>query len=61
MAESKQGIRQAQTGAILAVNQALLALYRGFGQLIEARQKMNVSACLYWRGPALVVDRHIRE
>ncbi len=41
LADIKQPIGQAQTRAILAVNQALLALYWDIGQLIDARQKQE--------------------
>ena len=39
LADIKQRIRQAQTRAILAVNQALIALYWDIGQLIDGRQR----------------------
>ena len=41
LADIKQRIRQAQTRAILAVNQAMVALYWDIGQLIDARQKQE--------------------
>jgi predicted nuclease of restriction endonuclease-like (RecB) superfamily len=39
LSDIKQRIRQAQTRAILAVNQALVALYWDIGQLIAAKQE----------------------
>ena len=41
LADIKQRIGQAQTRAILAVNQALLVLYWDIGELIHARQKQQ--------------------